>query len=342
MTTSQIPTKTVVLIKPLELVFEEGTIELDAIDDDEIVAETVVSVISPGTEMAAYAGAPALRDNVTYPRLVGYCNVARVMSVGSKVERFRAGDLVLSFQSHRSAFRCTEDVIITALPDDDLTIRYAGAYLYHLGYNALLKSDFRPGYNVAVVGLGALGLGAVAMGAVGGGNIYAISGHEAGRKRALQAGAKVALDRKDASLLQTIDELTQGTGIDIVISTSNSWGDWLLAMKLARREGTIAVVGFPGRGEPLPEFNPLASNYFYYKQLRVIACGFSPDYELPAHDLRFTQQRNMAFLLDLIREGRLDTNVIVTEKAKWNEIESIYQRMLARDPDLVTCALEWN
>lgn len=342
MTANKIPTKTVMLNKPLELVFEEGTIDLDTIADDEIVAETVVSVISPGTEMAAYAGAPALRDNVTYPRLVGYCNAARVLTVGSKVERFKAGDLVLSFQAHRSAFRCKQDVIITALPDDNLTSHYAGVYLYHLGYNSLLKSNFRPGHNIAVIGLGALGLGAVAISAVGGGNVYAISGHEAGRIRALQTGAKASLDRKNESLLQTVDELTRGTGIDIVISTSNSWDDWLLAMKLARREGTIAVIGFPGRGEPPPEFNPLASNYFYYKQLKVISCGFSPDHEIPAHDLRFTQKRNMAYLLDLIREGRLDTDVIVTQKARWNEIESIYQRMLARDSNLVTCALEWK
>ncbi len=197
MTTNKIPTKIVVLNKPLELVFEEGTIELDVIADDEVVAETVVSVVSPGTEMAAYAGAPALRDNVVYPRFVGYCNAARVMAVGSKVERFKPGDLVLSFQSHRSAFRCRQDVIITVLPDDDLTSRYAGAYLYHLGYNCILKSDFRPGHNVAVIGLGALGLGAVSIGTVGGGNVYAVSGHEAGRKRALQAGAKAALDRED-------------------------------------------------------------------------------------------------------------------------------------------------
>lgn len=331
------------LNKPFELVFEEGTIDLDAIADDEVVAETVVSVISPGSEMAAYAGVPALRDNVTYPRLVGYCNAARVLAVGSKVECFKAGDLVLSFQAHRSAFRGKQDVIITSLPDDDLTSRYTSAYLYHLGYNSLLKSDFRPGHNVAVIGLGALGLGAVAISAVGGGNVYAISGHEAGRNRALQAGAKVVLDRKDEeSLLKTVDELTRKTGIDIIISTSNSWEDWLLAMKLARREGTIAVIGFPGRGEPPPEFNPLASDYFYYKQLKVISCGFSPDHEIPAHDLRFTQKRNMAYLLDLIREGRLDTDVIVTQKAQWNEIESIYQRMLARDPNLVTCALEWK
>ncbi len=331
-----------VLKAPEQLVYEEEEIRLDNLNPNEVAARTLLSVVSPGTEMAAFAGAPPLRPGITYPRLVGYCNAAKVIAVGSDVKQYQPGDMVLSFQSHRSGFRCHEKQLITHLPEGADLSRVAAAYLYHLSYNALLKSEFRAGHNIAVIGLGTLGLTAVSMASAGGGQVYAVSGHASGRKKALLSGARAVYAREEESLTDTLDEMTGGTGIDIVVTTSNSWDDWLLALQLVRREGTIAVIGFPGRGELPPNFNPLASEYFYYKQMRLIACGFSPDVDLPAHDVRFSQTRNMKYLIDMIAEERLNVDLIVTEKVSWRDLEKVYQRMLTRDPGLVTCALDWG
>lgn len=341
MSAGTIPTKTVLLRNPGVVAFEDGEITLGDLAADELVGETLVTVISPGTEMAAYSGAPALRDGVVYPRLVGYCNVARVLAVGSRVGAVRQGDRVVTFQSHRSAFRCKANAVIAILPESADSARSAAAYLYHLGYSALLKADFKPGCNVAVVGLGALGIATVSLASVGGGNVVAFSGHASGRARALQAGAKAAWSRDD-DWSARLDAETDGTGIDIVVTTSNDWRDWQLALQLARREGVVAVLGFPGRGAPLPDFNPLASKYFYVKQLRLIACGFSPECDAPAYDVRFTLKRNMAYLLGLIDSGRLNTAALVTETRNWRDIESVYRRLAAREPELVTAALQWQ
>ena len=309
--------------------------------EDELAAETLVTVISPGTESAAYSGAPALRDGVIYPRLVGYCNVARVLTVGAKVDTFKAGDRILTVQSHRSAFRCKANAVIAVLPESADSGRCAATYLYQLGYNALLKADFRPGCNVAVIGLGALGIATVSLASLGGGNVFAFSGHEAGRARGVQAGARAAFSPDDGWAERLTAE-TDGTGIDIVVTTSSDWQDWQLALQVARREGVIAVLGFPGRGAPPPAFNPLASNYFYFKQLRVMACGFSPESDVPAYDVRFTLKRNMSYLLGLIASGRLNTEMLVTETRSWRDIESVYRRLIAREPGLVTAALQWK
>jgi threonine dehydrogenase-like Zn-dependent dehydrogenase len=339
--TDTIATKTVRVQSPGTLAFEDGVMALHDLAEDEVAAETLVTVISPGTESAAYSGAPPLRDGVVYPRLVGYCNVARVLATGPKVDTVRPGDRILTLQSHRSAFRCKANAVIARLPESADSARCAAAYLYHLGYNALLKADFRPGCNVAVIGLGALGLATVSLASVGGGNVFAFSGHEAGRARGRQAGARVVFSR-DEDWTERVDADTGGTGIDIVVTTSSDWRDWQLALQVARREGVVAVLGFPGRGAPLPEFNPLASNYFYYKQLRVMACGFSPESDVPVYDVRFTLKRNMAYLLDLIASGRLDAGMLVSETRDWREIESVYRRLIAREPGLVTAALQWK
>ena len=83
---------------------------------DEIVAETLKSAISVGTEIAAFEGIAPLRPGPIYPRVVGYCNVARVIATGPDVETVASGDIVVTTQSHRSAFRCAESAVIGRVP----------------------------------------------------------------------------------------------------------------------------------------------------------------------------------------------------------------------------------
>lgn len=334
-------TRTAVLLKPYRLVFEEGQIDLNEVAPDEIVAQTIVSVISPGTEIGAYQGAPQLRPGTGYPRVVGYCNVASVLAVGKKVKRLKPDDLVLSFQSHCSAFRCKENSVIMRLPDGAKPEHAASTYLYHLGYYALLRGKMTPGLNVAVIGLGPLGLTTVSMAVIAGGQVYAISHRGDARDKALRLGAKKALGPSDENLFAMVDKVTQGTGIDVVVTTSNAWPDWKFALKLVRNGGKIVVVGFPGRGQEPPDFNPLASEYFYYKQLDIIASGSTPDQDLSAAELRFTIKRNMGYLLDLIMTGRLNPDEIVTDTVSAEEIETVYKRFVNREPGLVTAALRW-
>lgn len=125
--------------------------------------------------MLHYRGDPPLRPGEVYPRVVGYCNVAEVIGKGSSVSKYKVGDRILTFQSHRSAFVCSEESIITNLPGNVDLIKAATTYLFHLGYNALLRGNFKPGHNIAVVGLGTLGLTVVSLASLFGANVYAFS-----------------------------------------------------------------------------------------------------------------------------------------------------------------------
>ena len=133
--------------------------EITEPNDSELVAETVYSAISPGTELAAWKGMPPLRPSRIYPRLVGYCNVARVTKVGTQIDRIEIGDWIITHQSHRNCFKVDQrDVLVSFkdLTDEEARI-ISTTYLYHLGYSALLKGEYFPGHKVGVVGLGTLG-----------------------------------------------------------------------------------------------------------------------------------------------------------------------------------------
>lgn len=299
----------------------------------EIACRTLVSAVSPGTEVAAWAGLPPLRPMRAYPRVNGYCSVARVTAVGAGVEALKPGDVVASLQSHRSAFVCPASAIPACLPDDADPVACATTYLFHLGYAALLRAGLTAGHKVAVIGMGAIGLGTVALARLGGATTVALTNQDGAAAEAMGAHAVV---RKDASAADAAG------GADIMVVTANGWDDWRLALELARPGGTVAVLGFPGRGEAAPAFNPLDSRWLYDKQLAILGCGMVPEIEADARDLRFTLARTFPWLLERVATGELPARRLVSDVVPWDTLPEVYKRLEVREKGLVTCVLDWR
>jgi len=334
--------KIIELTGPYQLKIRTELLDIDQIRPDQIAAETLFSAISPGTEISAFKGDPPLRPMKVYPRVVGYCNVAEIKAAGEAVTDYQLGDFILTHQPHRSAFICSADDILTKIPPNADLAQASTTYLFHLGYNALMKGGVRTGHNIVVLGLGTLGLATVATSRLFGVNTYALSGRENILPLAEDMGARLALDKNDPNMKDKIAAETNETGIDVVVSTSNSWKDWKLALCLARKGGKICVLGFPGRTQPIPDFNPLDSRYFYDNQLNIIACGYTPDNKLPAHDMRFNLKRNCSFLLEQITNKRLPAHRIISSVESWTKIKDIYHTAAARKNAVITVILKWK
>jgi threonine dehydrogenase-like Zn-dependent dehydrogenase len=303
---------------------------LGTLGSQQVECETLVTAISPGTELAAYRGLPALRPGTGYPRLQGYCNVARVVAVGEAVTGLAPGDRILSFTSHRDRFLIDQDDVLLVLPNGADAGKIAVSYLFHLGYNAVLRAHVRAGSRVLVIGLGALGLTSVAMAALAGASVEAVSAHAAAAARALGASRTLTRD----------DDIT--TPADVVILTTNGWDDWQLALRSAAPQATIAVLGFPGRGEPLPTVNPLDSQHFYVKQLRVEAVGLSPERPDSRGFLRFNERDNLAFIASRISAGVLDPTPIISGSYPGRDIQRAYDDLVSRRESPVTYLLDWQ
>ena len=312
------------LLAPKRLVFEEQALDPARLAPGEVLAETICSAISVGTEMAAYLGEPPLRPGPVYPRLVGYCNVAEVLAVGAAVQGLAAGQRVLTLQSHRSAFICAQDQVVLALPREADCQLAATTYLFQIGYDALLKGGFDGSQQVAVIGLGTLGIAAVALAASLGARVSAYSDQPRSLELAREVGAAQAFAKSIPA---------EAANADIVISTSNKWADWRLALNLARSKGALCVLGFPGRGQAPADFNPLDSQFFYDRQLRIIACGKAPQDDV---------KRNCAFLLERILSGRLPARRLIDEVRPWQELGAIYEALASRKSGQLTRILQWR
>jgi threonine dehydrogenase-like Zn-dependent dehydrogenase len=331
------------LVEPRRVEFERVVLDSDALGQNEILAATEYSAISPGTELAAYRGLPPLRPTAQpYPRLVGYLNAAKVLHTGGLVRNVAVGDRILTYASHRSHFIMSDDRVAARLPQSISSRDATITYLFYLGWNALMRANFRPGQRVAVVGLGAIGLCVVSVARAFGATVSAISGRESALSLAQQLGAGSVFRRNGEDLFKAANQ-RDGLGVDIVVTTSNDWDDWLLALKLPRFNGVISVVGFPGREFGKPDFNPLDSAWLYDKQLSVVSSGLASR-ETGMDDARDERvvQRTLSLLLQLVQEGRLSPAPLISIEFPGRELQQAYETLLAPDGFRVTAALRWE
>jgi len=134
----------------------------------ELLVETVVSAISPGSELLVYRGeAPAgmaldasiagMRSPARFPLKYGYSTVGRVVALGPGVDEGWRGRLAFSLHPHESRFLARADELYP-VPDG---VPAEDAALYPSAETALtLVMDGRPmiGEHVAVFGQGVVGL----------------------------------------------------------------------------------------------------------------------------------------------------------------------------------------
>jgi len=335
---SKFTSRVATLKSPGEVVFETEGLGED-VGANDILCESLVSVISPGTELAAYRGAPPLRPGVSYPRLVGYCNVARVLATGKSVKNVSLGDRVLTLQGHRSHFQVHSSDVLAKVPPEIASRDAACCYLFQLGYNATLRGDVRLGSNIIIVGMGALGLTSVAMSALAGGRVFGVSDYAGARERACDFGAIDCFPRA------SIESLLAKLGSElahVVVSTTGYWADWRIALDAAGDQGTIVVLGFPGRESNLVPFNPLESGTFYAKQLRVIAAGHSPLMPEPRGFLPFNLRDNIRRILGWMSSGDLRAASLLSGDFDGLALQEAYESLLRRNNDPVTYALIWR
>jgi len=311
--------------------------ELCITAEEPILAETLFSTISKGTELSAWKGLPPIRDGIKkYPRLMGYCNVARIVEVDSERTGYRVGDIILTGREHCTAFRSSDAGIFLKVPrsEKEGCEIYSGLYLSHIAYDSLQRGDYRPGHKVAIIGLGVLGylVGALVRQFGGVASCYT------SRSKMVADGA--------ASVIRLVPKFAENKILgeeefDIVVNTSDAWDDYRLALILARKGGRIINIGFPGRGIRTPEWNPLEPRYLYSKQLSIAYSGYTPDVDCDPIDIRFTKKRNLKFLAELVEAGNSCLEHIYRERVPASELGRVYSE-LESSKDFGTVMLRWK
>ncbi|MDE2001607.1 MAG: zinc-binding alcohol dehydrogenase [Patescibacteria group bacterium] len=323
----------IVLRKPKEIRFQKFAIDTDRLQSSELVAKTLFSAISPGTETAAYTGKSPLKAGKAYPRVLGYCNVATVLKTGKGVASVKPGDLILTNQSHRSIFKIHKNELLAKIPKGADPKQAALAYLYNLGLNAVQATPLKRGMSVAVIGLGVLGLASVEMAKNLKLKTSAFSNSAPKLRLAKKLGARSAFLKTRGMRMEKL--------ADLVVVTSDAWDDWQLALRLVKKHGTISALGFPGRGVGSPRFNPLDPQYFYAKQITIVPAGIPREAKTDTGIARGVK-KNIQYILRLLERGKLKSKRLISGTFDFRNIRKAYAGLLAHDQKTVTYILQWQ
>jgi threonine dehydrogenase-like Zn-dependent dehydrogenase len=335
--------KQAILYGARDLRIEERALDAAALEADQVYVETLVTALSTGTDLGNYLGdstyVPGAPD---YPRAVGYSNVGVVRRAGASVRRLAVGQRVFSMRPHLSAYVAREGELLIPIPEGVGSEVASLAYLTHLGLAALRQAGYQAGENVAVVGLGVIGLATVGLARAMGAKVIGIANSDlrAGAARAL--GAQAALLSGDPQLAERVGEVFGEAGADLVILTANPWAAFRASVDIARYGGRVSILGFPGRGESTPDFNPLDPRWFYQRQLTLLGAGYAPRVECAASDLRFNTRRNLEYILDLMARGELRLDGLITHRFPCARMKEAYELAREHSKSLIAALFDWS
>lgn len=309
---------TVHFSKPFDVKVVEESLSDPA--PDQVMVRTIVSAISPGTELLVYRGEwpkdlavdesiPSLAGGFSYPLKYGYAAVGRVSAVGKLVDPRWMGSLVFSFNPHESGFLCRPDALISV--PESLSPEEA-AFLPNMETAVSFLMDGRPmiGEYVAVMGQGIVGLLTTALLArMPLGSLVTLDRFSLRRDKSLALGADAALDPADGSTGGRLKELFRAeddrAAADLIYELSGNPAALDSAVSLAGFGGRIIVGSWYGEKRA----NLDLGGRFHRDRIRIVSSQVS----MLAPELtgRWTKQRRLRTalrMLEAVKPSQLITH----------------------------------
>ncbi|HEY0826590.1 MAG TPA: zinc-binding alcohol dehydrogenase [Bacilli bacterium] len=199
---------------------------------DEVVAETLYSLISPGTELAAvYLGEPP------FPKGSGYAAVSKVLKAGNQVVNVKPGDLVFSMGGHRSRQLIKKEWIV-ALPEGLDPWKGPLIRLMGVSMTTMVTTSARPGDRVLVMGAGPVGYLAA--------HIFRNAGYEVTVCDPDTERLHMVKESGISHVCQSVsDELDKPDPFALVLECSGRESALLDGLRSVRRSGEVVMVGVP-------------------------------------------------------------------------------------------------
>jgi predicted dehydrogenase/threonine dehydrogenase-like Zn-dependent dehydrogenase len=273
----------------------------------------------------------AVKTKLGQPIALGYCNVGIVIEVGTRVTGFANGDRVVSNGPHAEIVRAAVNVS-ARIPDqvDDETASFA--VVASIGLQSVRLAEPTLGESFVVIGAGLIGNLTVQILVANGCRVLAVDLDQRKLDLAAHFGAEVCNPSKGRDPVATALNFSRGRGVDgVIIAASTASSDPLSqAALMCRKRGRIIVVGVTGM--------ELKRTEFYEKELSFqVSCSYGPGrhdpqyeqlgYDYPFGFVRWTEQRNLEAVLDLMAAGKIDIKPLITDRFKIDDAANAYDEL---------------
>lgn len=279
----------------------------------------VLNVVRNDGLLTAYN---AVTRTLEMPIPLGYCCSGTVLEVGEGVHDMRPGQTVAcggaGYANHAEVVSVPRNLVV-AVPDEVSARHAAFTTLGSIAMQSVRVADVRLGENVVVIGLGLVGVIVVQLLRAAGCRVFGIDVSESRIRFAEDHGGCTAALRGESNLVEQVKATSGGHGADAVIITAATENNdpVKLAGELARYKGRVIVVG-------RTEMNAPRETYLFKELELCTSLAYGPGtgditYEEGGQDypigyVRWTENRNMQAFVQLIQEGRLDLESMISHE----------------------------
>jgi 2-desacetyl-2-hydroxyethyl bacteriochlorophyllide A dehydrogenase len=309
-------------------------VELVEIDDaqpgpEDVAGSTVVTLISPGTELAYFASEELEATQPDgRPFVPGYAAVFRIDELGDEVHGFTAGQLAFCMGSHRSR-QCHAAKAILPVPTGLDPAQAVFARLAGVSMTTLVTTTARPPGPVLVLGLGLVGNLAAQVFQAAGYDVTAVDPIEPRVSVAHASGIRDARTAIQAAIPPP----------RLVLECSGHEEATLQACRLVRQGGEVVLVGVPWRQRSQATAHQLLHEVFH----RYVRLRSGWEWELPVRDEPSSSGSILAnhdLALQWIAEGKLRVDGLA-EDVRPVDAQHAYEALLRQDGALTRC-LRWD
>jgi predicted dehydrogenase len=267
---------------------------------------------------------------------LGYSLAGEVVGVGEDTSGLSVGQLVAcagaGYANHAEVNFIPSNLVVP-IPDGVDPKHAAFTTVGAIAMQGYRQSDMQLGETACVIGLGLIGQLLLQILRAAGVHVVGVDLSRERNNAAVELGADAAFEPSDPALRTTLRSMTGGAGADCIFicagGTSNAPVE--LAVELARDRARVVDIGKTRLD--------LAWNAYYEKELdvrfsRSYGPGrYDPTYEergidYPIGYVRWTERRNMASFLDLVAQGRVVLDSIISGVFPIDEAEHVYQDLV--------------
>jgi threonine dehydrogenase-like Zn-dependent dehydrogenase len=311
---------------------------LPPLPPDQVLVDTVLSAISPGTELLVYRGEfpqevpvdetiGALAGEFSYPMKYGYSTVGRVSAVGSAADPAWQGRRVFAFQPHCSHFIAPPGGLIPIPQGLDFE---DAVFLPNMetAVNFLLDGAPLIGERVAVLGQGIVGLLTTALLAEFPlASLVTLDRWPLRRQTSLALGATASLDpawsEATAQARDALGSVHPEDGADLVYELAGSPAALDLALELAGFTSRIVIGSWYGSKRASLDLG----GRFHRSRIRMIGSQVSS--LAPEHRGRWDKARRFQVAWQKIRE--IQPSRFITHRYPLDKAGEAY-RLLDENP----------
>ncbi|MGH9228826.1 MAG: bi-domain-containing oxidoreductase [Acidimicrobiales bacterium] len=342
----------------------------------EALVRTRVSLISAGTERALAslaqsnllakararpdlvrqvvrkARADGVRDTVAAVRgrlggdlPLGYSACGVVEEVGEAVLGVAPGSLVATGSAGHAEYQAVPGLLCAPVPEGVEPGQAAFATIGSIALHGFRLAGVDAGSTVAVIGLGLVGQMASRLALAAGCRVVGLDVAPLPLERATAAGVLALHDESEATT-EAVRRWAGHGGVDAVLVAAGDRSSQILqrAPGLCRDRATIVVVGDVGMD--------LSRRDLYEKELSVrVSRSYGPgryerSYEewgvdYPAGQVRWTEGRNQAAVLDLLARGRLVVDDLITHRFHIDDAAAAYRLIEERSEPYLGVLVEY-